>query len=81
MTTTGDDLRCLDRNGDCAGAVEYRPALSGTGKEFPRCDFHWSERLKVQGRLRRDYGVDSSPGVPLPGFDPTYAGESLDEDY
>ena len=75
---------CLDNRGDdeCRGAVEYRMPLSGSGRSFIRCDKHWSDRLDTQDRLRRDYGVGSSPGVSPPSwFDSSYAGESWDEDY
>jgi hypothetical protein len=72
---------CLDyRDGDngCRGAVEYRMALSGTGRSFPRCDQHWQERLVEQERINRDY-----PDSPFPPawFDPANAGEHWDYDY
>ena len=70
-------LRCLnDYPGDfCAGPVEYRDALSGTGRRFPRCDKHWAERLKVQEDINQRY-----PATPPADFDPLYAGESWDEE-
>jgi hypothetical protein len=73
-----EELTCLDQGPDCEGAVEYRYPLSSTGKPFPRCDHHWTKRLKVQEGINRRY-----PDSPIPpaGFDPTYAGESWDEDY
>lgn len=75
-----ENIECLDsRSDDCVGEVEYRMPLSGTGRPFPRCDKHWSDRLDVQARLRRDYGVGSD--VAPVGFDPTYAGERWDSDY
>lgn len=73
-----EKLECLDRqDGECAGAVEYRYALSGTGRSYPRCDKHWSDRLDAQEQINRRY-----PDSPFPpsDFDPTYAGESWDED-
>lgn len=62
----------------CAGNVEYRMPLSGTGKSFPRCDKHWSDRLDVEQRINERY-----PDSPIPpaDFDPTYAGESWNDDY
>jgi hypothetical protein len=78
MPQTPDTTECLDRYlGDCAGAVEYRMALSGTGRSFPRCDKHWSDRLDVQDGINRRY-----PDSPFPpsDFDPTYAGESWEDD-
>lgn len=82
MTTADTDLHCLDDRGDddCAGPVEYRFALSATGKSFPRCDKHWHERLDVQEGINRRYGHPDSVSPPA-GFDPTYAGERWDEDY
>lgn len=76
MTT--DTPTCLEHGDDCRGPVEYRMPLSGTGRAFPRCDFHWDKRLDAQERHNRSY-----PDSPVaPGwFDPTYAGESWDEDY
>lgn len=51
---------CLDFdpcNGDCAGAVEYRMAMSPTGISYPRCDLHMEQRWETQQRISRDYGV------------------------
>lgn len=76
MTTTTTDLECLDSyQGECRGDVEYRFALSATGKSFPRCDEHWAERLDVQEGINRRY-----PTHTPSDFDPGYAGESWDED-
>jgi hypothetical protein len=67
---------CLDaRNGDCAGTVEYRTPLSGTGKSFPRCDEHWGQRLDVQEGINARY-----PTHAPSDFDPSYAGESWGKD-
>ena len=73
-------IQCLN-SGDldgCEGPVEYRFPLSGTGKSFPRCDRHWSERLDVQRGIDERY-----PDSPIPpaDFDPAYAGEHWDYDY
>jgi hypothetical protein len=75
-----DLLVCLDHHSDstpCQGPVEYRFALSGTGRSFPRCDHHWAERLERQAGIDRRY-----PDSPMPpsDFDPTYAGERWDDD-
>ena len=80
MTTT-ETITCLDGNmapEGCAGAVEYRMPLSGTGRSFPRCDAHWSERLDTQAGIDERY-----PDTPNPpaDFDPTYAGERWNDDY
>lgn len=71
-----DKLECLNSSDECKGAVEYRMPLSGTGKSFPRCDKHWSDRLDVQEGINRRYPVHAPAD-----FDPYYAGESWDEDY
>lgn len=82
MTITSENLTaadCLDNHlGDCSGGVEYRFPLSATGRSFPRCDKHWSDRLDIQEGINRRY-----PDSPFPpaDFDPTYAGESWDEEY
>lgn len=74
-----DTEDCLDfHHGNCEGAVEYRFPLSGSGKSFARCDKHWDERLDIQEGINRRY--PDSPFAPA-DFDPTYAGESWDEDY
>lgn len=69
---------CIQFGASCAGSVEYRFALSGTGQSFPRCDAHWSERLDIQEGINKRY-----PDSPMPpsDFDPTYAGERWDSDY
>lgn len=70
---------CLDHDPfTCKGAVEYRMALSPTGKSYPRCAFHWAKRLDEEERIRDRY-PDSS--LPPADFDPTYAGERWDDDY
>jgi hypothetical protein len=51
-----DTLECLDagREDDpCEGAVEYRHALSGTGRSFPRCARHWEENSRVAPAIGR----------------------------
>lgn len=68
---------CID-SGTHEGEVEYRMALSGTGRSYLRCDKHWSERLDVQEGINRRY--PDSPMAPA-DFDPDYAGERWDDDY
>lgn len=74
-----EPLECLDDYGDgtCAGAVEYRMALSATGRSFPRCEKHWGDRVEKQEGIQRRYGGAAAPR----DFDPAYAGERWDEDY
>lgn len=67
---------CLDFGSACEGAVEYRMALSGTGRSFPRCEHHWEERLDEQERINERYPYQA-PG----DFDPDYAGERWDDEY
>ena len=74
--TSPEPLECLDGPEGCEGAVEYRMALSGTGVSYPRCDKHWSDRLDVQEGINRRY-----PTHAPSDFDPSYAGESWDDDY
>lgn len=69
------DIKCLNESEECSGEVEYRMALSGTGKPFPRCDFHWNERLDIQKGINERY-----PEHQPADFDPSYAGESWYED-
>lgn len=80
----GEPLECLDADplgSDCKGPIEYRYALSGTGRSFPRCDKHWDERLVIQEGINQRYGhPDSNMGAPS-DFDPLYAGERWDDDY
>ena len=74
-----EELRCLDDRGadDCGGTIEYRDALSSTGVRFARCDNHWEARLHEQERINDRY-----PDSPIPpsDFDPSYAGESWNDE-
>lgn len=69
-------LECLDGPEGCEGEVEYRMALSPSGRPFPRCEKHWGERLDVQDGINERY-----PALQPAGFDPSYAGERWEEDY
>ena len=72
-----ENLTCLnEHDGACDGAVEYRMALSGTGRSFPRCEKHWEERLDIQDGINQRYPVNAPSD-----FDPSYAGEHWDEEY
>jgi hypothetical protein len=71
-----EEMECLDDyKGNCAGKVEFRFALSGTGRSFARCDYHWARRLDVQDAINRRY-----PHNQPSDFDPSYAGERWDDD-
>lgn len=70
----GDPLECLDdgRPDDpCNGTIEYRMALSATGRSFPRCEHHWETRVTREDGIRRRY-----PQQQPVDFDPAYAGEA-----
>lgn len=57
-TLTYEDCLDFDPCGtDCAGAVEYRIAMSPTGRSFPRCDDHFESRWQEQERISSTYGV------------------------
>ena len=58
----------------CAGPVELRTPMSPTGISYPRCEL----RLDLEDRLRRDYPDSAEPPS---WFDPSYAGETWDDDY
>lgn len=77
-TSDATMLECLDDygKGECSGRVEYRQALSATGRSFPRCEKHWDARLDEHERTQRDY-----PDSPCPPawFDEADAGEVWDE--
>lgn len=70
-------MRCLEQGDACGGEVIARESLSGTGTRIARCDAHWSARLDLEDRLRRDY--PDSPNPPA-WFDASYAGECWDVD-
>jgi hypothetical protein len=78
LTPQTEQLECLDGAGagqDCAGPVECRHPLSGTGRSFPRCEMHWARRLDRQGEIDRRY-----PATPPRDWSPLDAGEAWDED-
>jgi hypothetical protein len=70
------DRDCIDGPDECKGQTLYRESLSGTGTPIPRCDKHWHKRLDLQDEINQRY-----PEHAPSDFDPSYAGESWDEDY
>lgn len=69
-----EEITCLDAGRSlCEGKVEYRMALSETGKNFPRCDRHWELSLEEQERINERYPVQQPSD-----FDPLDAGENWD---
>jgi hypothetical protein len=79
MMTAELELECLDGPDGCRGEVEYRMALSPSGRSFPRCSGHWDRRLDEDERQTERLGSWRSD-VPPPWFDPSLAGERWDED-
>jgi hypothetical protein len=74
---------CLehDNPADCVGPINEYPALSGSGSAYPRCERGYAEYVeRVQPQI--DAARDRYPDTPTPPswFDPTYAGESWNEE-
>jgi hypothetical protein len=67
-------LECLQHGPNCQGKVDMH-SLDGL-KAFPRCEYHWEQRLDEQARIDETYGSPSPPDW----FDPFAAGERWDED-
>ncbi len=78
MAVYGDG-DCLDGPEGCGGEAFPRLALSGSGDAYSRCDAHYeayAARLQpVMDDISRRY-----PAMAPSDFDPSYAGESWDED-
>ncbi|WP_342314773.1 hypothetical protein LIX17_25380 (plasmid) [Mycobacterium avium subsp. hominissuis] len=78
-STTHDTDDCLDGPQDCRGEVFPRPALSGSGEYYSRCDHHWEvyyERTAPKmAAIRARY-----PEMAPADFDPLAAGERWAED-
>ena len=71
------DNECMNHGDNkCDGVVEYRYALSSSGKSFKRCDFHWDAALTFAEGVANRYPVHAPSD-----FDPAYAGESWGDDY
>ncbi len=71
------DLVCQEHRQGCNGPVEMRLHSFNDWKSFPRCEFHWEQRLEEQERINRLYAPNSD--VPPIGFDPAAAGEVWDD--
>ncbi|MEU4579997.1 hypothetical protein [Nonomuraea sp. NPDC023979] len=71
-------LRSYGGDGNCRGGVTYRASYAGTGTRIAECSKHQQEAAERDQRLRQVY-----PDTPTPPswFDPTYAGESWNDDY
>lgn len=74
------ELRCLESpSDDCTGVIELRDALGSSGRSFPRCEGHWTARLRRREEITKRYAPTSD--VPPVGFDPSYAGERWADEY
>lgn len=74
-----EQLECLNaHDGKCRGPVAWHSIDPGRQRAFPRCDFHWEERLDIRENSMEKY-ADSD--TPPSWFDPSYAGERWDDDY
>lgn len=73
------DVECMESHtGQCSGKVQYHSVDPGRAKAWPRCQKHWSERLRRrEGSLERYEHSDVAPSW----FDPTAAGERWDDEY
>lgn len=75
MTARRECIDGFHPEAGCAGPVELRECLSGTGEPIPRCDEHWFQRLDREAELRRRYPVHAPAD-----FDSMAAGERWGED-
>jgi hypothetical protein len=76
-----EPLECLENltgETECSGPVELFPSHAGTGTMIARCHGHQDAADRRAEKMNRDY-PDSSFAPAW--FDPSYAGESWDEDY
>ena len=73
-------VKCLDRHkGACEGEVEYHHnPYSSSLKAWPRCDKHYTAYVEYMAGVSQRY--PDTPNPP-PGFDPSYAGETWNDDY
>lgn len=71
-----DELECLNSNYDnCGGEVSYRAVPGGT--VWPRCEVHFEQRMdRYENSMERYANSDVLPAW----FDPSYAGESWDDE-
>jgi hypothetical protein len=72
-----DRSECIEFGDTCKGPVDDYSSRSGM-TSAKRCDGHWFAHCDRLNAISRDY--PDSPSAPS-WFDPSYAGESWDEDY
>lgn len=75
--TTFEQPECIENPEECQGPVEYH-SVDGRSQAWPRCEFHWEQRLD---RREGSMEIYENSDVPPSWFDPAYAGERWDEDY
>lgn len=71
-----NEMECINQSSKCKGITELRMALSGTGIPYPRCEYHWDKRLRLQDEIDNRYPYNAPSD-----FDPGYAGERWDDEY
>ena len=77
-TEVDEPLKCVQaHDGTCNGPVELHLSTGGTGYSYPRCRGHYGRLLDRQREIWERY-PDSD--TPPSWFDPTYAGESWNDD-
>ncbi|RBM09478.1 hypothetical protein [Streptomyces sp. PT12] len=70
-----EQLECINDSFECAGPVQYRQALSGTGQSYPRCEKHWQDRLDQEEDYRVKY-PEYNPFADAAGvYDDAYDGD------
>ncbi|OEV28681.1 hypothetical protein AN220_00695 [Streptomyces nanshensis] len=67
--------KCVESSPECRGEVYSRPAPSGSGFFYTRCDHHQDKTQKIVDEIEERYPI-TSPGW----FDPTAAGERWDDE-
>ena len=68
------DLECIESGPDCNGPVEMRYPGYGT-RSFARCEKHGHDRLAREELAQQRYPIHAPDD-----FDPSYAGETWDEE-
>lgn len=78
--TMADDY-CLDGPESCGGEVFPRPALSGSGEYYVRCDRHWDAyHERTAPRMAEIRARYPEVAVAPTDFDPLAAGERWSDD-
>lgn len=77
MSAVDEPVECLEESPECRGEIAFHSVDPGRAAAFPRCEFHWEQRLD-----RRENSIEKyeNSDVAPDWFDPAYAGEQWDED-